>query len=350
MAKWRDRRKMTRYKGRHDACKHVLPRAWSKIMCVKQWRTTSEVTDRTSASAWRWLRQFAPGGAPRAGIGLQDAMLSRWILPMAIFKKLGDDSPYMASMGRGKWSILAWPMNTEPCADPDRRRFYFNMREETKPEWQAVLDLDDYEVVPYSPMLTEGLTICLEQNGVAEPLAKSGLRAAGLLSHADLVLAALRYNLDVMNKTRAQLLALLAQHVAPGDSDFKALVAKDVAPSDVLALLPSDPLFEVTWDEMETDDKQEFGDVKKAVDRHKAKATYHLHRRRKLVDLRRRKLVDHSLLRRPLPSFPRRRPGLNTCGAIISTLSTQEASWCFLRAEGQGQTARLAGVVVEARP
>ena len=156
------------------------------------------------------------------------------------------------------------------------------------------------------------------------------MRAAGLLPHADLV--------------------LVAQCVAPGDSDFKALVAKDVAPSDVLALLPSDPLFEVTWDEMDTDDKQEFGDVKKAVDRHKAKATYHLHRRRKLVDLRRRKLVDHSLLRRPLPSFPRRRPGLNTCGAIISTLSTQEASWCFLRAEGQGQTARLAGVVVEARP
>ena len=200
---------------------------------------------------------------------------------MTIFKKLGDDSPYMASMGRGKWSILAWPMNTEPCADPDRRRFYFNMREETKPEWQAVLDLDDYEVVPYSPMLTEGLTICLEQNGVAEPLAKSSLRAAGLLSHTDLVLAALKYNLDVVNKTRAQLLALLAQHVAPGDSDFKALVAKDVAPSDVLALLPSDPLFEVTWDEMDTDDKQELGDVKKAVERHKAKATYHLKRKAK---------------------------------------------------------------------
>lgn len=234
MAKWRHRSKLKNDRGRHDACKHRLPRAWSNIMSTKQWRTTNEATDRTSASAWRWLRQFAPGGAPRAGIGLQDAMLSHWVLPMTIFKKLGDDSPYMASMGRGKWSILAWPMNTEPGAEPDRRRFHFITQEETKPEWQAVLDLDAYEVVPYTPMLTEGLTICLEQNGVAEPLAKSSLRAAGLLSHADLVLAALKYNLDVARKTRAQLLALLAQFVAPGDSDFAALVAKDVAPSDVL--------------------------------------------------------------------------------------------------------------------
>ena len=39
-----------------------------------------------------------------------------------------------------------------------------------------------------------------------------------------------------------------------------------------MSLLAQDPLFQVAWDEMEEDDRQELNDVKKSIGRQKSKA------------------------------------------------------------------------------
>ena len=72
-------------------------------------------------------------------------------------------------------------------------------------------------------------------------------------------------------RSRAQLLAILADHLGGGDMDWAALAKKDEPPEDGIALLAQDPLFEMAWYEMEEDNKQEFGDIKKAMTKQRCK-------------------------------------------------------------------------------
>ena len=101
LSKWRDRASLPKDKHAHNASSHKLPAEWSDITNVKQWRTSSEVADRTSASAWYWLRSFAPGGQPTPGVNVNDALFSRWLLPGMVFHSIATDDDYMASLGRG---------------------------------------------------------------------------------------------------------------------------------------------------------------------------------------------------------------------------------------------------------
>ena len=136
--------------------------------------------------------------------------------------------------------------------------------------WITVLDFDMYEVVPHRPFLRENLTIGIEQDGVVERLPKAALRTSGHLSFRDLKHAASKYGLA--GDTRAQLLTRLAQHIAPGDAEFAQLVAEEIVPAGGLDVLPTDPLFDAAWDEMDPDDKAEMQDVQKAVARQKCNA------------------------------------------------------------------------------
>ena len=91
-----------------------------------------------------------------------------------------------------------------------------------------------------------------------------------LLSHRDLQDMANHLDMPGSGSSdRRKLLATLIEFFAPGDGDFKtAVIEADKAERrDPLKLLAEEPLFEMTWDEMDDDDKKEHGDLKKAISR-----------------------------------------------------------------------------------
>ena len=79
----------------------------SHLIGDKTWRTTNESESRLSASAWYLLRNWNP---TVHSVGyMQQALLSRWLLPETIFRRREHETVF-ASLGRGKWSCLVWPM------------------------------------------------------------------------------------------------------------------------------------------------------------------------------------------------------------------------------------------------
>ena len=121
-----------------------------------------------------------------------------------------------------------------------------------------------------------GLVLGLLQDGEPESLTKASLRRWHLLGYDDLRHGAVDHGLIGLDArpSRQRLLVLLARCAAPGDTDFEnAITAQDEkGETDAVNLLARDPLFQVAWDEMEEDDRQELNDVKKAIGRQKSKA------------------------------------------------------------------------------
>jgi hypothetical protein len=72
--------------------------------------------------------------------------------------------------------------------------------------------------------------------------------------------------------SRQQLLVKLADHLGGGDNDWITLVKADLPAEPSIELLAQDPLFELAWEEMEDDNKQELRDVKKAMANQRCKA------------------------------------------------------------------------------
>ena len=101
-----ERRRELRYRKTNNYARcHEMNPEWSEIMGRKIWNSTSEMDGRASASAWHWLTTKSPQEP------YDIALLSRWILPGIIFRKLGAGYVWWASLGRGKWSTLSWPIN-----------------------------------------------------------------------------------------------------------------------------------------------------------------------------------------------------------------------------------------------
>ena len=88
--------------------------------------------------------------------------------------------------------------------------------------WETVDDLGDFEVLPWVQALTDS-GIKLKQDGPPLSLIKSSLRKSAMLSHSDLLQAALHPDLVDANdsSTRKFLVQMLCEYVAPGDDAFK---------------------------------------------------------------------------------------------------------------------------------
>ena len=109
---WHRKREFTLPKTVNYASTHCLPAEWSNIMGAKSWRSTTEVDGRASASAWHWIM------TKEATDDWRTALLSRWLLPGMVFTKSGETDEHFtlsATMGRGKWSTLTWPLVQEIC-------------------------------------------------------------------------------------------------------------------------------------------------------------------------------------------------------------------------------------------
>ena len=78
---------------------------------------------------------------------------------------------------------------------------------------------------------------------------------------------------DERQHSRKHSLSLLAERVAPGDANFKELVLATLtkqSDDDTVACMAQDPLFEMTWGDLDDDNKQELQDIIKAMNRTKA--------------------------------------------------------------------------------
>jgi len=264
LKKWKTRKRFLDTAKVHRAASHKLPAHWSAIKGDKAWRTTSEVTGRCAASAWRWLQHMRDGDPYWLG------RLSRWILPKFVFTYAG---AFWASLNRGKWSVIAWPLLATEVGD-GTHRFRFKVEDGVGWCWITVRDVGDVQVAPYREVLTR-FGIELEQSGPLESLGKASLRVASLLSFKDLfdmVNFLNMFGLIAGQPNRKKLITVLCEYFVPGDRNFlEAALASKLNP-DALDILVNDPLFDMTWDELDDDDKHELGDVKKAINRKRAYA------------------------------------------------------------------------------
>jgi hypothetical protein len=112
LKRFRDRNRRPCNAADFRAATHKLPRAWSDIMGHKAWRTTTEADDRSAASAWHLLQSLPM--SPDGLLCIHNSRLSRFLLAKTIFSYQGR---FLACMGRGKWSALAWPL--EALLGPD---------------------------------------------------------------------------------------------------------------------------------------------------------------------------------------------------------------------------------------
>ena len=149
----------------HYASSHKLDAKWSTIMGPKSWTTTSEVTGRVSASAWYWLCAMTRDEPFWLG------RLSRWILPMTIFIDIsvGGGGGAWASLLRGKWSALAWPLVGQ--LQDGTQNWRFATEDDVGASWITVRDIHNFEVIPYTEILrNDGVELI--QRGPTEPLGK----------------------------------------------------------------------------------------------------------------------------------------------------------------------------------
>jgi len=271
--------RLTYSRKHHSAQHHKLPQKWSRIMGPKRWRTTTEAESRIGASAWHWLQTIVPSTtigcrprlhelSPGIGIGLARALFSRLLLPRMLFMWRPNNS-HWATLSRGKWGAIVWPMVPQICNDTLHLQFACDRN--ACAQWHHVLALDDYDVIPYCEALLP-YGISLQKSGNSEPLAKAALRKCGSLSCDDLARLARHYALiENVTPGRKRLLELLANHVGGYDADFIDLVLKDLPPECGISMLAQDPFFEFAFDELELDNRQELGDIKKALDRQKSR-------------------------------------------------------------------------------
>ena len=149
--------------------------------------------------------------------------------------------------------------------------------QEVSATWETARHLDDYTVMPCKEVRTS-IGICLVQSGDPEPLCKAALRRSSLLSFNDLFEALRCFDLLAVvgassGRCRTLFLRVLCEYVAPGDLNFQTMVLGSADEAESLRFLAQDPVFEMAWEEMDDDDKHELPEVKKAINRNKARVT-----------------------------------------------------------------------------
>ena len=149
--------------------------------------------------------------------------------------------------------------------------------QEVSATWETARHLDDYTVMPCKEVRTS-IGICLVQSGDPEPLCKAALRRSSLLSFNDLFEALRCFDLLAVvdassGRCRTLFLRVLCEYVAPGDLNFQTMVLGSEDEAESLRFLAQDPVFEMAWEEMDDDDKHELPEVKKAINRNKARVT-----------------------------------------------------------------------------
>ena len=205
-------------------------------------------------------------------------------MPSMVFRKR-DAAQWFASCENMKWGTLAWPVDMLLSVDCPAA-VSFRTTNGAAAQWHHILDVDAYAAVSYTAKRRD-VGVVLEFVGVEEPLAKAALRQSKRLSFTDLDRLASHYNLKCGfgRKSRPRLLEILIEHLGGDDEVFKKQALEGATSDDGCKLLADDPMFELTFEELDHDERQELADVKKALDRKKTSAhVAHCHARKRAAD------------------------------------------------------------------
>ena len=252
-----------KFARRYRAKNHKLPAEWRKITNKKTWQTFSEDTFRKDVAAWVWMQEGHPALAPTQGITLDAALFSKLCMPRMALRSKSNNTLY-ASLGNYVWSAMAWSMrimSTEPDA------WTFQLNPQGSAEFIHVTDPSNWEVLPYesfrSPCPNAGFLL-LRQTGPAMSLIKACIQRAGNGLHLqDLLRLARHLGLAFPdNAEHDTVLKAIALHVSDNDENFAELVLQMSKVSlKTMKELTDDPFFELAYDMLNDDDKNEFPDV-----------------------------------------------------------------------------------------
>ena len=232
----------------------------------KKWGTCNEEALRRRAAAWNVLQARA-AGEPLGPV--QDALLTRLVLPMTIIKRRAGAQEVYFSLGNFSWSALALPaVYLDGC---------YSFASPSSATWIVVTKLDDWVVVPYAVARVAGKGISARQDGPVKSLLENCLLTpAHNLVTDDLLLVASHLGLDAADgvtsgTSKEDLLNIIAFAVG-GQALLDSVKALPKLPSDDVAdLLVGDPLFEAAFEELDADDKLELSDIMKAWKKRKAR-------------------------------------------------------------------------------
>ena len=182
----------------------------------KVWHSLTESILEKAAAAWRWLLTYTRGkadGTLAPGITMDSAAFSKWMLPCIIVVREGDGAAF-ASLGNSTWGALVWPVE-QIGADI----FAFS---NGPVSWMHVSNPTHWSVLNWVACMLSDHGIVMQKIGDNVPLInyvlvqkKHGLHSDDFARCADLL--GIPHDRIV---NAAQLLTMLANHVAPNDDDY----------------------------------------------------------------------------------------------------------------------------------
>ena len=255
---------------RHNSLRHKLNQTWHSIVRRKSWGTISEVTLRRDIAAWVWLQTGHTLAFTQGGASLESALFSKFVLPEMLLHRISDDTYYL-SLGNATWACLVWPAVVVMATD----MHVFRVDPQGSAELMHITDPDGWEDVPCKAnFLDVSQGIVLKHERPRQSLFRACLERDPLsLGMKDLRMAAKHLGLDVPNPSRKKLLEAIVGLIAHGDETWGKCVLDADGRSEELHLnsLLTDPTFEAAYEELPDEDKAEFPDIKKAVQKKRAR-------------------------------------------------------------------------------
>ena len=162
------------------------------------------------------------------------------------------------------WSALVWPLGSSF----DGRKEIFTLDPNGAAEWFSMWDPDASEIIPAREAFTDGMVSC-ERTGVGQPFLSHVIKChSHELPFNQLCVAAMHVNCvqgNAMSKNRAKLLTALADHVGfAADELLQSDKSSCASTSGDLSFDAS--LVKQVLDNMEGDEKHEYGKLKTKVD------------------------------------------------------------------------------------
>ena len=257
---------------------------------AKTWNTINEETLQRAAAGWVWLNSYMEGRGTSLPIGTRigDAVMSKWVPPCVILHHNVADGPTIASMGNRTWAALGVPLQEMEINGV--AHYTFNLRAGVK--WQHIIDPEQWNVIPFIAWRDEVHGVLMKAAGTPQSLPKHCLLSKGLnlLTAEDLQRLVKHLNLpqpdsgDPAETDPPQLTSMisaLAQYFCLEVADCLANFQERGETDDCLL---HDPFAEAVYQDLDPEDKLEFGDFGQSLKQRKIRQAQHaLGRKRRLA-------------------------------------------------------------------
>ncbi len=321
---------------RHLSAKHRMPQSWANIMGTRTWTAHTEQSSRRSIAAWQWYLEGYPQAKALAATqgwpapGLEDSLLSGLLGTHQVVQNTRT-GVLSASLGHSTYAVLLYPIQILHEDTTGRKTMRFQGRPAAV-SFDYVVHVADWFVLPQRARRCAQHGVVLEQTGPPEPLAQAALRQKPLPSFRTLQQLARHLGVHPAGQVSTQeLVRLIAQKEQPGNEEFlqEALQNTEECSTNSQARLMQDPLFEAAYDELPEDDREEFGELKKAkvkqrVRHHMASASIEARKRKHTHIALRRVRRRRAALEPPPPA--QTGPGANAGSAAAPSVTPATAA------------------------